>query len=85
MVLKRGIRNFHLGEKKKSDQKLNISFLIFHFGPERRGAGGAEIFVLIPVRQDEEESFAYGNSPPATGAEEFAGLKLIVIGLGAGF
>ncbi len=45
----------------------------------------AEIFVLIPIRQDQEEAFAHRNGPAATGAEEFAGLKLIVIGLGAGF
>ncbi len=67
-----------------SDQKLNFPFLVFHLGPERRGAVSAEIFVLIPIRQDQEKAFAHGNGLPATGAEELTGFKLVVSRLGAG-
>jgi len=42
----------------------------------------AEVFVLIPIGQDQEKAFADGDGLPAAGAEELAGLKLVVGGLG---
>ncbi len=67
-----------------SDQKLNFPFLVFHLGSERGRAMSAEVFVLIPIRQDQEKAFAHGNGLPATGTEELAGLKLVVRGLRVG-
>ena len=65
-----------------SDQELDIPCLVFHLGPERGGAVGAEILILVPIRQDEQEAFAHGNGPPAAETEELAGLKLVVSRLG---
>jgi hypothetical protein len=70
-------------KRRRLNQKLNVLFLIFHLGPKRGGALSAEIFVLIPIRQDQEKAFAHRNGPAATGAEELAGLKLVVSGLRA--
>jgi hypothetical protein len=66
------------------DQKLDFSFFVFHLGPEGGGTAGAEVFVLVSIGQDQEEAFADGDGPPAAGAEELAGLKLVVGGLTPG-
>jgi hypothetical protein len=71
-------------KRRRLNQKLNVLFLVFHLGPERGGALSAEIFVLIPIRQDQEKAFAHRNGPAATGAEELARLKLVVSGLRTG-
>jgi len=71
-------------DKRRSNQKLTLPFLVFHLGSEGRGAVGAEVFVFVPIRQDQEKAFAHGNGLPATGTEELAGLKLVVRGLRVG-
>ena len=41
----------------------------------------AAVFILVPIRKDEEKRFPYGHRLPALGAVEFRGLELIKIGL----
>ena len=67
--------------KGDSDQKLNIPFLILHLRSKRAGAVGAKILILIPIRQNEQEALAHGNSLPAARAEKGARLKLVISGL----
>ncbi len=67
--------------KGNSDQKLNIPFLILHLRSKRAGAIGAKILILVPIRQNEQETLAYGNSLPAAGTEKGARLELVISGL----
>lgn len=54
---------------KSSDQNLNIPLLKFHFRPERVRAVRAQVFIFIPVRQNQQKPFANGNRLPAAGTK----------------
>jgi hypothetical protein len=59
-----------------SDQDLHIPLLELHLGSQGIGAEGAEIFVLVPLRQDQEEAFANRDRPAAARTKKLAGFKL---------
>jgi hypothetical protein len=48
---------------------LNIPFLEFHLGSQRKGTERTQIFVFVPIWEDEEETFPHGNRLPASGAK----------------
>ena len=45
---------------------------------------GAEVLVLVPLREDEEEALPHRDRSPATGTKELGGFELIVIRLRGG-
>ena len=59
-----------------SDQDLHIPLLEFHLGSQGIGAEGAEVFVLVPLRQNQEEAFANRDRPAAARTKKLAGFKL---------
>jgi hypothetical protein len=59
-----------------SDQDLHIPLLELHFGSQGIRAVGAEILVLVSLRQNQEETFTDRDRPSAAGAKELAGFKL---------
>jgi hypothetical protein len=67
------------GEERvdSSDQDLRVAFLVLHLGPEGVGAVGAEIFVFVPLGQDQEQALPDRNRSAAAGTVKLAGFKLI--------
>lgn len=63
-------------EGSLSDQDLHIPLLELHLGSQGIGAVGAEVFVLVSLGQNQEESFADRDRPAAAGTKKLAGFKL---------
>ena len=59
-----------------SEQNLYLPLLELHLGSQGIRAVGAEILVLVPVRQDQEEAFTNRDRPSAPRAIKLAGFKL---------
>jgi len=56
-------------EPDSSDQDLHIPLLEFHFGSQGIGAVGAEILVLISLRQNQKKTFPDRDRPAAARAK----------------
>jgi hypothetical protein len=57
------------------DQNLHIPLLEFHFGSQGIRAMGAEVLVLVSLRQNQEETFPDRDRPATARAKELAGFK----------
>jgi len=60
-----------------SDQDLHVPLLVLHLGPEGVGAVSAEVLILIPPRENQEEALPDRNRLATAGTEQLAGLKLV--------
>ena len=59
-----------------SEQDLHIPLLELHLGSQGIRTVSAEIFVLVPFRQNQEQAFADRDRPSAARTEKLAGFEL---------
>ncbi len=58
---------------------VKIFSIIVRLRPDRRGAYGTPVIVLIPRRQNQQQVFAYRTGFLAVGAKELCRLKTLVL------
>ena len=67
------------------NEDLNLFPPPFEFDSNGRSAPAAEVFILIPLLQDQKQLLPYGNRLLTMGTIEGSGLELIVAVCGISF
>lgn len=57
-------------------QQLDLPFFVFHFCSQGLRTSGAQVFVLVALRQNKQKTFPYWCGLAASRAEKGAGFKL---------